>query len=120
MEYLHHLQKDKQLRPALKTGGPFALKSKGDPYLYLMYSIMSQQLSTKVAEVLKQISHIGGATTDPQLKRSGYAGRIFEKHQFSHAKAGYVHAVAAFSLGGRSKQAKLNRMDDEVISRDPH
>ncbi|HAE34532.1 MAG: DNA-3-methyladenine glycosylase 2 family protein [Chitinophagales bacterium] len=116
MEYLHHLQKDKQLRPALKTGGPFALKSKGDPYLYLMYSIMSQQLSTKVAEVLKNRFHTLAGHNRPTAEEVlAMPVESLRGIGFSYAKAGYVHAVATFSLEEDLSRRRLNRMDDEEV-----
>jgi DNA-3-methyladenine glycosylase II len=49
MHYAKHLSKDEKLKKLIKEHGPFELKKKKNLYLYLCYSIMSQQLSTKVA-----------------------------------------------------------------------
>jgi DNA-3-methyladenine glycosylase II len=51
MDYMSHLQNDKKLASIL-TQDPFVLKRKKNIPIRLMASIMSQQLSTKVAAVI--------------------------------------------------------------------
>lgn len=51
MSYLDHLSKDKKLAKTLHNG-PFKLQQRKKVYLHLCGSIMSQQLSTKVADVI--------------------------------------------------------------------
>ncbi len=52
MDYISHLSKDKKLRDVLAGQDPFKLKTRKNICLRLCASIMSQQLSTKVAEVI--------------------------------------------------------------------
>ena len=54
MHYLQHLSKDKKLHKLIAEHGAFTLERKDNLFLYLCYSIMSQQLSTKVARVIRQ------------------------------------------------------------------
>ena len=46
-----HLGKDKKLKKILHIQEPCILEKRNKVYLHLCYSIMSQQLSTKVADV---------------------------------------------------------------------
>ena len=52
MEYIAHLSKDKKLKKLLDTAEPHQLKKRKNICTYLCASIMSQQLSTKVADVI--------------------------------------------------------------------
>ena len=52
--YTTHLSKDKKLKRLIDKHEPFKLKKKKNIYIYLCASIMSQQLSTKVASVIHQ------------------------------------------------------------------
>ena len=52
MSYLEHLSRDKKLKKIIETQGELKLKSRKDLCNYLCASIMSQQLSTKVATVI--------------------------------------------------------------------
>jgi DNA-3-methyladenine glycosylase II len=54
MHYVSHLSKDEKLKKLIRDHGTFKLNKKKNLYLYLCYSIMSQQFSTKVASVIKQ------------------------------------------------------------------
>ena len=68
MEYLKHLQKDKKLKPLLQSG-PLKISKRKNVPIRLMASIMSQQLSTKVAAVIYQrfLDLYNG--TDPELSK---------------------------------------------------
>ena len=52
MEHLIHLGKDKKLKKIIDLQQPYVLQRKENVYLHLCGSIMSQQLSTKVAAVI--------------------------------------------------------------------
>jgi DNA-3-methyladenine glycosylase II len=54
MHYVKHLSKDEKLKKLIKDHGTFKLNKKKNLYLYICYSIMIQQLSTKVESVIKQ------------------------------------------------------------------
>ena len=53
MHYVEHLSKDQKLKELIGQHGVFKLEKKKNLYLYLCYSIMSQQLSVKVARVIQ-------------------------------------------------------------------
>lgn len=117
MVYKEHLSKDKRLKKLLEKHEGFMLKKRRNICIYLCASIMSQQLSTKVADVIYQrfLNLYGGkeptaeqilGTPLPTLRSIG----------LSNAKTNYVHNVARFSLEQGMDHKKLNKMDnDEVI-----
>lgn len=115
MEYLAHLSKDEKMKQLIQTHGSFKLKKKKNLYLYLCYSIMSQQLSTKVASVIRQrfIDLYGGEPTAQQI-----VDTPFEKLRaigLSNAKVNYVQNVARFQLEKGMDQKILSKMDNEEV-----
>ncbi len=115
MEYLVQLQKDKKLAGILAD--PFKpLKIRKNIPLYLVGSIMSQQLNTKVAAIIydRFLGLYGNREptmqevlqTDPvQLRRIG----------LSNAKVSYVHCVAGFCTENRVTAARLLKMENEEV-----
>lgn len=115
MSYVLHLQKDKKLAKVLGKE-VFSLKRRKNIPVRLMASIMSQQLSTKVAAVIYQrfLALYDGkepkaeavlATPDTKLRSIG----------LSNAKVQYVKNVAAFCLEHRITDSKLMKLDDEAV-----
>jgi len=115
MHYVKHLSKDDKLKKLIKQHGTFELEKKKSLYLYLCYSIMSQQLSTKVASVIKQrfIDLFGGEPTPQQI-----VDMPFEKLRaigLSNAKTNYVKNVAQFEMDFGMDHKKLAKMDNEEV-----
>jgi DNA-3-methyladenine glycosylase II len=117
MHYVKHLSKDEKLKKLIREHGVFELKGQKNLWLYLCYSIMSQQLSTKVAKVIKQrfIDLYGGEPTPQQV-----VSTPFEKLRaigLSNAKVNYVQNVARFAIEQGMDHKKLSKMsNDDVIS----
>jgi len=115
MHYVPHLSKDKKLKKLIKHHGPFKLKKQKDLCLYLCYSIVSQQLSTKVAKVIKQrFLDLYDALPTPQQ----IIDTPFEKLRgvgMSNAKANYVQNVARFELEFGMHHTKLHKMSNDDI-----
>jgi DNA-3-methyladenine glycosylase II len=115
MEYIAHLVKDRKLKKLIENQQPQTLKLEKKVYLHLCGSIMSQQLSTKVADVIwkrflalyekhptpEQII----ATPVEQLRSIG----------LSNAKANYVQNVARFAIEHGMEWKQLKKMSDEAI-----
>ncbi len=97
MEYVQVLKNDPVLFNVLE-GQVFSLKKKRNIGLQLMLSIMSQQLSTKVAAVFQQRF----LSLFPENKKPDMADVLATSYEqlrsigLSHAKATYVHAVAGY------------------------
>lgn len=117
MHYVEHLSKDEKLKQLIKEHGVFTLKKQKPLYLYLCFSIMSQQLSTKVARVIRQrfLDLYGGKEpTAQQIVDTPFAK--LRAIGMSNAKVSYVQNVARFEIEkgmDHKKLAKLN--NDEVI-----
>jgi DNA-3-methyladenine glycosylase II len=114
--YMKHLSKDKELRPILQTVVPYELTKKKNVCLRLCASIMSQQLSTKVADVIfKRFMDLynGAEPTSQQI-----IDTPFDKLRaigLSNAKAGYVQNVAAYMLEHKTDDKQLAAMSDEEV-----
>jgi len=115
MEYVAHLSKDQQLKKLIEQHGTLQLKKQKNLYLYLCYSIMSQQLSTKVASVIRKrfIDLYSGEPTAAQIVETP-----FEKLRalgLSNAKVNYVQNVARFEMENGMSHRKLSRMSNEEV-----
>jgi DNA-3-methyladenine glycosylase II len=115
MDYVIHLQKDKKLARIVTQPLETLVTRKNIP-LRLMASIMSQQLSTKVAKVIfhrfldlykgKEPNCKQVIETDPTVLRS---------IGLSNAKVQYVQNVATFCTEHKINDKTLAKMDDEAI-----
>src|SRR5258705_9298127 len=115
MHYVSHLSKDEKLKKLIKHHGTFKLNRQKNLYLYLCYSIMSQQLSTKVARVIKQrfLDLYGDEPTPQQI-----IDTPFEKLRtigLSNAKVSYVQNVARFEIEHGMDHKKLSKMSNEEV-----
>jgi DNA-3-methyladenine glycosylase II len=115
MMYISHLSKDEKLRSLIDKHGELKLKKQKNLYLYLCYSIMSQQLSTKVARVIRQrfVDLYGGEPTPQQI-----VDTPFEKLRaigLSNAKVNYIQNVARFEIEQGMDHSKLSKMDNEEV-----
>ena len=116
MEYLAHLSKDKKLAKLLTDHEPFSLKFHKNICLRLCASIMSQQLSTKVAKVIfnRFLELYGGEEPNPEQ----VVATPFDKLRaigLSNAKTQYVLNVAQFAIDHKLDDKKLKKMSDEEI-----
>lgn len=115
MHYVKHLSKDKKLKKLIGQHGHFKLKKQKDLFLYLCYSIVSQQLSTKVARIIKQrfLDLYEGFPTPQHI-----IDTPFEKLRsvgMSNAKANYVQNVARFELEHGMGLKKLDNISNEEV-----
>ena len=117
MPHVKHLSKDLLLKKAILKTGRIELKKRKNIFIYLVKSITSQQLSTKVAEVIynRFLNLFEGKEPTPeqvlQLKHEQLRGI-----GFSNSKAVYVKNVAQFAIDRGLDSRKLNKMEnDELI-----
>jgi DNA-3-methyladenine glycosylase II len=116
MDHIAHLQKDKRLAKILIE--PFEeLRTRENIPLTLIGSIMSQQLSTKVAKVIHQrflALYPGEEPTPQQILITPLT--TLRSIGLSNAKAAYVHNVAKFWIENEITDKKLLAMsNDEII-----
>ena len=115
MHYTDHLKTDKKLAPILGET-VHELKYHKNIALRLMASIMSQQLSTKVAAVIYRrfLELFNGKEPTPKQ----VLDMPFDKLRaigLSNAKVGYVQNVARFCMEHKITDKKLLAMPDEEI-----
>jgi DNA-3-methyladenine glycosylase II len=116
MLYTEHLGKDKRLKKLIAEHGPFTLKKRRKVYLHLCGSIMSQQLSTKVAEVIwKRFLKLyeDGEPTPEQIIQTPF--ETLRGIGLSNAKANYIQNVARFAIEQGMEWKQLQKMSNEEI-----
>lgn len=116
MFYITHLSKDAKLRKVLATADALELRTRKNVCLRLCASIMSQQLSTKVAEVLfKRFLELYGKKepTPPQIAATPHT--TLRALGLSNAKAQYVLNVAQFVQEHKLTDKALAQMDNEAV-----
>jgi DNA-3-methyladenine glycosylase II len=116
VEYVLHLTKDKRLGKLVSAGTPFQLRKRKNICTYLCASIMSQQLSTKVADVIyKRFLAIyeGKEPTPQQIVDTQF--ETLRAIGLSNAKVNYVQNVARFAIESGLDQKKLEKMSDEEL-----
>ena len=116
MEYMNHLQKDRKLGKVLAAHDPQKLKFHKNICLRLCASIMSQQLSTKVAEVIYRrfLELYGGKEPTPAQILETPPEKL-RAIGLSNAKVQYVLNVARFVLEHDLSDKKLLKMSNEEI-----
>src|SRR5687768_1455465 len=117
MKYISHLSKDKRLQKLISQHETFTLKQKRNICIYLCASIMSQQLSTKVATVIynRFLNLYDGKEPSPEHILETPLSTL-RAIGLSNAKANYVQNVARFAIEKGMDIKKLNRMsNDELI-----
>ncbi|MBA2249010.1 MAG: DNA-3-methyladenine glycosylase 2 family protein [Chitinophagaceae bacterium] len=117
MHHIIHLSKDKKFKNILEKQEPFVLRIRKNVYLQLCASIISQQLSTKVAKVIyKRFLDLFGKKIPTPLQILEIPVETYRSIGFSYSKAGYLHNVCKFFTDNNITDAKLRKMsNDEVI-----
>jgi DNA-3-methyladenine glycosylase II len=117
MEYIEHLSKDKKFKKLIDERNPFKLKKRKNIHIHLCGSIMSQQLSTKVADVIHKrfLNLFDNVEPTPEMILS-IPFETLRAIGMSNAKTNYVQNVARFAIEHGIDHKKLNKMsNDEVI-----
>ncbi|HYF32578.1 MAG TPA: DNA-3-methyladenine glycosylase 2 family protein [Chitinophagaceae bacterium] len=117
MKHLTHLSKDKKMKKLIDEVEPYKLMKRKNICLRLCASIMSQQLSTKVADVIYQrfLNLYDGKEPSPEQILDTPA-TVLRSIGLSNAKVSYVHNVARFAVEEGMDEDKLNNMsNDEVV-----
>lgn len=115
MIYKAHLKKDKTLAALMEVDG-YTLKKRKNTPIRLIASIISQQLSTKVAKIIflrfldlyegKEPTCAQVLATPPEILRS---------IGLSNSKVNYVQNVAQFFTDQKVTDRKLYGMDPEAV-----
>ncbi len=115
MHYIEHLSKDKKFKKLLDRE-PFVLKQRKKVYLHLCGSIMSQQLSVKVADVIwkRFLALYDKHPTPEQIVDTPH--EKLRSIGLSNAKANYVQNVARFAMEQGMDWKQLQKMTNEEIT----
>lgn len=113
--YIPHLSKDKKLKNIIVS--PLGeLPVKKNIALRLIASIMSQQLSIKVAAVIyKRFLDLYGGKEPTAAQILATPPETLRGIGLSNAKVSYVHNVARFVVDEKLTDAKLRKMEDADI-----
>ena len=116
MEYIAHLSKDKKLKKLVEAGEPHQLRKRKNICTYLCASIMSQQLSTKVADVIYKrfIALYNGKEPTPQ-QILATPSETLRGIGLSYNKVSYIKNVAQFEIDFGMDAKKLGKMSNEDV-----
>jgi DNA-3-methyladenine glycosylase II len=116
MEHIIHLSKDKKLKKIIDNQEPHTITIRKKVYLHLCASILSQQLSTKVAKVFyNRFLNLYG-NKEPSAKQIlETPATVFRNIGFSNAKASYVHNVCRFFIDNNITDSRLYKMNNEEV-----
>ncbi len=116
MSHRIHLSKDKKFKKIIDQQEEFVLVKRNAVHLRLCASIISQQLSTKVAAVIYQ------RFLDLYKKKLPSAKEIVSKPfddiraiGLSNAKTQYIMNVCNFFIDNKVSDASLHKMNDEEL-----
>lgn len=115
-DYSLYLSKDKKIKKLIDQNGVFTLTKRKNVCIYLCASIMSQQLSTKVADVIYKrfLDLYDGKDPGPD-QIIATAPETLRAIGLSNAKTSYVQNVARFALEQGMDHRKLHKMNDEEV-----
>jgi DNA-3-methyladenine glycosylase II len=116
MHYISHLSNDKKLKKVIDAQEPHTLVKRKKIYLYLCASIMSQQLSTKVADVIyNRFLALYGKKEPTAQQILDTPFDTLRGIGLSNAKTNYVQNVCRFFLQHELTDARLYKMKDEEV-----
>ena len=112
------LSRDPVMAGIISRGQPLKSSKSEDLYFKLLSSIVSQQLSTKVAAVIfkRFISLFPDDYPHPQLVLEAQ-DEVLRSVGLSYQKMGYIQNVAAFAAAGSMNHATIDAMENEDLIR---
>jgi DNA-3-methyladenine glycosylase II len=114
-EAIAHLRKkDRTLRRVIDAAGPCTLKPRRDRFWMLVCSILSQQLSTKSAETIRNRVDAALETRTPQALAK-LSPATLRGCGVSPQKLGYLADLCQSVLVERVDLKKINRKSDEEV-----
>jgi DNA-3-methyladenine glycosylase II len=113
--YILHLSKDKKFACLLTDQEAMVLSKRRDIPLYLCFSILGQQLSTKVATTIRKrfLKLYPGNPSPEQILATSL--ETLRSVGLSGAKANYIQNVARFTIESGLDHKVLSKMKNEEI-----
>jgi len=116
MQHIAHLAKDKKLKKIIEQQEPYVLVKRKNVHLHLCNSIMSQQLSTKVADVFqKRFLNLYSGKTPTAAQIAATPFETLRGIGLSNAKANYVLNVCNFFIEENITDARIHKMSNEEL-----
>ena len=116
MQHIAHLSKDKKFKKIIELQEPYVLIKRKNVHLHLCTSIMSQQLSTKVADVFhKRFLNLYDTKNPTAAQIAETPFETLRSIGLSNAKANYVLYVCKFFIDEKITDAKLHKMSNEEL-----
>lgn len=114
--YFDALANHPDLKPVFENTHQHELKAKENIPLYLYNSIISQQLSTRVADVIYErfLSLYGGIAPSAEAVLDTPVEKL-QSIGLSRPKAGYIQNIARFDLQHGLSLEKLSQMNNEEV-----
>jgi DNA-3-methyladenine glycosylase II len=116
MSYITTLNTDKKLAKVIATAGEIQLKKQKNIHFHLCNSIMSQQLSTKVAAVFHaRFLLLFGGTIPTAATIATASPEVLRGIGLSQSKANYILNVANFFVQHNITDAALFKLPNEEV-----
>lgn len=113
-DHIAHLSKDKRLQKVIALQSPYELNKRQHIHLHISSSIISQQLSTKVAAVIYE--RFLKLFTKRYPTPADILAIPFDELRavgLSNSKTHYVRNVCEFFIENKVTDKRLHKMDDE-------
>ena len=116
MPHIFHLSKDKKLGKIISLQEKYILEKRNQVHLRICASIISQQLSTKVAAVIyaRFLALFDKKNPSPKDIIAIPFDRL-RSIGLSHAKTNYVLNVCNFFIDNKITDTRLHKMEDEEL-----
>ncbi|MCP9749636.1 DNA-3-methyladenine glycosylase [Ferruginibacter sp. HRS2-29] len=116
MSHRLHLSKDKKFKKVIDQQEEYILEKRNAIHLRLCSSIMSQQLSTKVAAVIyARFLALFNRKTPPAQDILAVPFDDLRGIGLSNAKVRYIQNVCTFFIENKVSDAKLHKMENEEL-----
>ncbi len=112
----HLARADARLARVIAAHGPCTIAPRGDPYRYLVRSILYQQLAGKAAATIERRFKAGfGGRIPPPATLAAQRDAKLRSYGLSRQKAAAVKAVGAAFDGGLVNARRIPHLDDDAI-----
>jgi DNA-3-methyladenine glycosylase II len=116
LPYRKHLSKDKVLKNLIQKQGPLTINKRRNIYLHLCASIISQQLSAKVADVIyNRFLYLFTTKTPKPAEILAIPDEQYRSIGMSNAKTQYVKNVCRFFIEYKITDTRLHKMNNEEV-----
>jgi DNA-3-methyladenine glycosylase II len=112
-------RRDPKLARVIREVGPCRMLRTGDPYRFLIRSILFQQISVHAGRAIegRLKGHFGGRLPPPERLRATRATTL-RGLGLSRQKILAVRSIAEFAAAGELRTARFRAMDDEAVIED--